>query len=108
MPPSEGEQEFDVLSRKGKHEINALAPAPQGSPKEGKHRHGREALRQGEREVPPRRDPNKGALATRDLRGKLPRKKTFEAKEPVEASESDGGQRRPPTQEAWPPDESVW
>jgi hypothetical protein len=44
-------------------------------------------------EVPPR-DPNEGTLATWDAGGKLRRKKMFEVKGPVEASESDGRQRR--------------
>jgi len=63
----EVEQELDALPRKGEHGVNA---SPQGSPKEGKHESGHEALRQSEHEVPPQRDPNEGALATWNPGGK--------------------------------------
>jgi len=66
---------------------NGVDAPPQGSPKEGKHESGREALQQSEHEVPPRRDPNEGALATWDPGGKYPRKQIFEAKGPVEAGQ---------------------
>lgn len=104
MPPREGERELDALLRKGEHEVDV---PPQGSPKEGKGGRGREALRQSECEVPPRRRQNKDALATWDPGGKLPRKWIFEAKGPVDATESDPGQHRPPTKETRLPEESV-
>ena len=88
MPPREGEQGPNALMQKGEHEVNAPA---QGSPNEGKHGGGHEALRQSEREVPPRRDPNEGGLATWDPRGKLLRKQFSRQKGPVEVSV--GGQR---------------
>ncbi len=53
-----------------KRASNGVDALPQGSPKEGKHECECETLRQSEREVPPRRDPNDGALPTWDPGGK--------------------------------------